>query len=178
MIPNDPTSLPDSVETMSDIIGNEGFLLDNPLWTTLKVVFSVLVFFTIFFLVLFLYRWLRQFLKKRKILPPDQKALKVLQDMNASQEDQDYYTNLTEILRHYISDHLKLNIRDKTSEEILFQKALPRDGDVDPQKWEEFWRRSQSVVFGHLPVEQTQRAEDYHLVKNFIKNTRRVSEKL
>lgn len=177
MIPNDPKSLPDSVETMSDIIGNEGFLLDNPLWTTLKVIFSVLVFFTIFFLVLFLYRWLRQFFKKRKILPPDQKALKALQDMNASQDDQNYYANLTEILKNYISDYLKIDIRERTSEEILLQKHLPALGNLVFQKWEAFWKRAQTVIFGHLPVEQAQREEDYHLVKNFIGNTKGISKK-
>jgi len=171
MIPNDPKSLPESVETMPDIIGNEGFLLDNPLWTTLKVLLSVLILFTVFFLVLFLYRWLKRFFQKRKELPPDQKALKALKNITSFQNDQSYYINLTEILRDYISDHLKIDIKEKTSEEILAQRELPSFGNLDFQTWQGFWERSQSVVFGHFPVEGSQREEDYGTVKIFVENS-------
>lgn len=74
----------------------------------------------------------KRILQKRQKLPPFERALHALQDLEAKRLDKqeaykNYYSQMTDIVRNYLEDETDIDALESTSDELLTKLALLRD---------------------------------------------------
>lgn len=171
-----------SVDEMADILPVEDFLWGNEWFWLIRGLEILAMLFGVLFLAglgWILWHW---FKKNKKRIPPDEYALAQLSDlerMDLSRPTRvmEFYSGLSETLRHYIEDHLKINFIDKTEEEILSHPEWFKSLGVVESEWQnmaEFWARGQKVKFAAESVTQDEGRSDFKFVKNFVESTRKM----
>lgn len=165
---------------MKDILPIEDFILAYPFAglarglamaaAVLAVVFVALVFYA-------LWRWLS---RSRHVIRPDELALEQLGELALTpladaKIRPGFYSRLSEILRHYVEHHLKINFIDKTEEEILAHRQWLEPLGMEEREWEQmkvFWLRGQQVKFAASSVSEEAAREDLDFIRNFVATTR------
>jgi hypothetical protein len=165
---------------MKDILPVEDFILADPFAglarflafaaAGLAVLFVGLVFYG-------LWRWLS---RGRRVPKPDELALQELSALALTHLADEkirpgFYSKLSEILRHYIEHHLKINFIDKTEEEILAHREWLDPLGMEEREWEQmkaFWLRGQEVKFAASSVSEEATREDLNFVRSFVATTR------
>lgn len=87
----------------------------------------IVIFITV--LIFFIVRYQKQLLEKSKILPPFEKAIKALKDLEKrdpkiQEEYKKYYSELTEIVRRYFDEEANIDALESTSDQLLLKLDL------------------------------------------------------
>lgn len=123
-----------------------------------------------------LYRWYqKRFGKTQNVLPVYEQALVDLQELakESKLSFDEKYLHLTEILKHYVTDDLQHNWRDKTLEEIRLNFAEFRKFIVDAQLEEQLLRlleRSEGIKFAKVSSQQEVFLNDLKLAENVVQH--------
>ena len=89
--------------------------------------FLIVVFIII--LIFFMVRYQKKLLEKSKIIPPFEKAIKALKDLEKrdpkiQEEYKKYYSELTEIVRRYFDEEANIDALESTSDQLLLKLDL------------------------------------------------------
>lgn len=170
-------ALPQSVAEMKDILDIEPVFFDGTAaW--IRGGLAVLVAAALLALAFALYRYV----KKRRAaglaeLSPYQRALKDLESLRksryyAEREWAPFYFLLTEAFKRFVTGHCRLDILDKTTEEILRMKSdFMRIGDAAAwERVQSFLRRGDQVKFAKVAAMPAEAAEDFDFAEKFVRN--------
>ena len=91
--------------------------------------YGFLIVVIIIILIFFMVRYQKKLLEKSKIIPPFEKAIKALKDLEKrdpkiQEEYKKYYSELTEIVRRYFDEEANIDALESTSDQLLLKLDL------------------------------------------------------
>ena len=95
----------------------------------------ITIIFGVFIYLIIVYQ--RKISQRKKIIPPFEKAIKALKDLQKrnpkQQEDfKKYYSELTEVVRRYLEEEVNIDALESTSDQLLLKLELyKKDGKLD-----------------------------------------------
>lgn len=177
--------VPVDSQPMRDILDIEGIILSP--WP--QIISFVLWGFLVLAILIGLYFLVRKIGRRLKshnkddLLAPYKRALLELdrlekQNFIGRDDWQRYYFFLDEIFRVYLQEQFRLDVLDKTPDELKNNKSLFANlmGQAEFQKLLSFWGRGQIYKFARLPASTSEANQDLILIKNLILSTRKILE--
>ncbi len=115
-------------------------------------------------------------------LPPHIEAIKALESLQnqklwQSEKYKEYYSGLTNILRHYIARRYSVTAMEMTSEEIIAQmKSIEDLPDKCRMDLNSLLREADFVKFAKAQPEASENEENYYRVYSFVEETKLADE--
>lgn len=115
-------------------------------------------------------------LPKKKLLPPYEEAIAAMSELKAAGlwqrgQDKEYYTRLTEIIRHYIDRRFNINAMEQTSTQIL-EMLEQEDAAVAKAELKSILEIADFVKFAKMKPLANENEEAYQFAIAFLEKTK------